>query len=550
MVTSSAEIVAFLQEMQLFQSLDEEQLIRVATRLKEFKLSKGQLLFSQGDRGENFYILLGGLARVWRMEYRQEIDIAILEPGDSFGEEELLYYEPRIASITALEDTTLLYLDNHDFEWLLNNFADIKPNLETVAETHQRSRKMNFEWVGEGEVIHLISQRHVAHLLFNLLRPTALLLPGALALTFILFAPTMATQLFASIFSGLLLAASILWAIWYIIDWRNDYFVVTNQRVVWLEQVILQSASRVDAPLSAIQSVNTKTSLLGRTFDYGNVIVRTFTGRMVMVNVRSPKLMKGHIEELILRARKKSQQSKLETIRYSIRQSLGHEVDPEFAPPAQPLPSPPPQPNSSGLSLFKTRQVDGDTFTYRKHWFDLLYKTWPVVVFALGILIAASGLVWRNLITAAYPPNSTTLLIGLFAIVIPILSLIYHYFDWRNDLYLVSSDSIVDREKKPLGTEITKSAPLKNVLSLDHKKRGILGILFNFGDVNINVGDAALTFHNVANPAQVQQDIFYRMEKLKRTEVFSKEEEERERMTEWIKTYHELKETKENPAQP
>jgi uncharacterized membrane protein YdbT with pleckstrin-like domain len=550
MVAPTADMVAFLREMQLFQSLDEDQLTRVANRLKEFKLAKGELLFSQGDQGENFYILLSGLARVWRMEYRQEIDIAILEPGDSFGEEELLYFEPRLASITALEDTYLLYLDNHDFDWLLNNFADIKPNLVAVAETHERSRKMNFEWLGEDEVIHLITKRHVAHLLFNLLRPTALLLPGALALTFMLFAPTIATQLLASIFSGLLLAASILWAIWYIIDWRNDYFIVTNQRVVWLEQVVLQSASRNDAPLSAIQSVNTKTSLLGRTFDYGNVNVRTFTGSMVMVNVRNPKVMKGHIEELILRSRKKSQQSKLETIRYSIRQSLGHDVDPEFKPPAKPLPSPPPQDKPRGLGLFTTREVDGDTFTYHKHWFDLLRKTWPVLVFVFGILIAASGLVWRNLITAVYPPNSTTLLIGVFAIVIPILSLIYHYFDWRNDLYRVSSDSIIDREKKPLGTEITKSAPLKNILSLDHEKRGILGIIFDFGDVNINVGDAALTFHNVPNPAQVQQDIFYRMEKLKRAEEFSKEEEDRERMTEWIKTYHELQESEKKSAQP
>jgi hypothetical protein len=92
-------------------------------------------------------------------------------------------------------------------------------------------------------------------------------------------------------------------------------------------------------------------------------------------------------------------------------------------------------------------------------------------------------------------------------------------------------------EKKPLGSEITKSAPLANVLSLENHKIGLLGLLFNFGVVRINVGDTALDFQNVANPVQVQQDIFARMEALKVNQEQGQVEDEKRRMTEWLRVY-------------
>ncbi len=55
---------------------------------------------------------------------------------------------------------------------------------------------------------------------------------------------------------ALILAAIILgigfgWTIWTWIDWGNDYYVVTNQRVVWIEVVIGLYESRNEAPMNA-----------------------------------------------------------------------------------------------------------------------------------------------------------------------------------------------------------------------------------------------------------------------------------------------------------
>ncbi|MDH3943402.1 MAG: hypothetical protein OEV06_04835, partial [Anaerolineae bacterium] len=170
---------------------------------------------------------------------------------------------------------------------------------------------------------------------------------------------------------------------------------------------------------------------------------------------------------------------------------------------------------------------------------------WSLLFFS-GLLIALVGFWVSTPAPSSGGPSESLLSIGAALLFTAALVLLYQFLDWRNDLYRIDNDNVIDREKKPLGTELSKSAPLKNILSLNHEKKGLMGIIFNFGDVNINVGDAVLTFRNVANPAQVQQDIYYRMEKLKQEADLSRDQEDRERMTEWIRTYHEIQGTEEN----
>ena len=90
---------------------------------------------------------------------------------------------------------------------------------------------------------------------------------------------------------GLLLFGAVGLGIWEFLDWRNDFYLVTSLRVVWLEQVLLRSSSRTEAPLPNIQSVNVHSSLMGRLLGFGDVIVRTYTtisqkgGQLKLVNL-------------------------------------------------------------------------------------------------------------------------------------------------------------------------------------------------------------------------------------------------------------------------
>jgi hypothetical protein len=115
---------------------------------------------------------------------------------------------------------------------------------------------------------------------------------------------------------------------------------------------------------------------------------------------------------------------------------------------------------------------------------------------------------------------------------------LYQYVDWRNDIYQVTDKNIFDIERRPLGTEVRKSAPLENILSLEHERVGFLGYLLNYGNVTINVGEARFIFLGVHEPASVQQDIFNRMYALRRGREQAKVTQERDRVVQMLERYH------------
>jgi hypothetical protein len=123
---------------------------------------------------------------------------------------------------------------------------------------------------------------------------------------------------------------------------------------------------------------------------------------------------------------------------------------------------------------------------------------------------------------------------------------VYEYLDWHNDIYQVTPEQIIDLEKKPLGREEKRAAPLENILSIEYERLGIMGLLFNFGTVTINVGTAQFTFDYVFNPLQVQKDLFNRLEERTAQKKLQERLAERERVSEWFATYDEIT----HPEQP
>ena len=76
---------------------------------KAFK--KGDIIFNEGDKGDAAYMIVAGRCRAFRTVNGVEETLAVMEPGDAFGEMALILYEPRAASVAAVEDTTVLVLD-------------------------------------------------------------------------------------------------------------------------------------------------------------------------------------------------------------------------------------------------------------------------------------------------------------------------------------------------------------------------------------------------------------------------------------------------------
>jgi uncharacterized membrane protein YdbT with pleckstrin-like domain len=115
---------------------------------------------------------------------------------------------------------------------------------------------------------------------------------------------------------------------------------------------------------------------------------------------------------------------------------------------------------------------------------------------------------------------------------------VYQVIDWSNDRFEVTSDQIIDIDRKPFGTETRNAAPLEGILGTYYERKGLLGNLFNFGTVYISVGGSRLAFEDVMDPATVQSDIdrrrMARSAKKREGEIAA----ERDRMAEWLATYH------------
>jgi hypothetical protein len=322
------------------------------------------------------------------------------------------------------------------------------------------------------------------------------------------------------------------------VEWRNDFFFVTNMRVVWRERILFRSTSRSETPLRTIQSLNIKTgSFIARSVGVGDLIVRTFNSELYMTDVHSPERMKELIEGFILRSKRRSKRTELAAIRMTIRDRLGIEGD-AIAPEEPETVPPVPGKKYSRFAVFKTRIVEGRTITYRKHW-SIFFRNslLPNILFIaslVGISFLSGYLILRGI-------NNGGLILGLTGLATFIFFMwwLYEYEDWRNDLYRLTPDTIIDRDKKPFGKESFRSAPIKNIQSLGHEVPNLLGLILNVGDVMINVGDETFTFEGVHDPAVVHQDISHRMEQLILQEADARRQEEYENMATWLEIYHE-----------
>ncbi|MDC7235300.1 MAG: hypothetical protein PQJ58_18855 [Spirochaetales bacterium] len=83
--------------------------------------------------------------------------------------------------------------------------------------------------------------------------------------------------------------------------------------------------------------------------------------------------------------------------------------------------------------------------------------------------------------------------------------------DWWNDIYKIDLPYIWDIERKPFAREEQRTqTDLSGVLNVRVSQKGIIRILFNYGDVLIETpGDSGtLQFFSVARPMKVQSEIF------------------------------------------
>ena len=98
-----------LARTELFADADPAVIKSISSQAAEVALVHGDVLFNEGDSPDALYVVLRGRIAVSnRSADGRESVLALMEPGDLFGEMGMLDDRPRSAALGALESSTLL----------------------------------------------------------------------------------------------------------------------------------------------------------------------------------------------------------------------------------------------------------------------------------------------------------------------------------------------------------------------------------------------------------------------------------------------------------
>ena len=115
-----ADLAETIRNIPLFSGLSREDIAKILGKLEEKSFPTGATIFSQGEKGDSFYIIQSGAVQVLLESAggRSEI-VAVLGPQDCFGEMALLSGEPRSATIRTVKDTIVWRLSREDWDELI-----------------------------------------------------------------------------------------------------------------------------------------------------------------------------------------------------------------------------------------------------------------------------------------------------------------------------------------------------------------------------------------------------------------------------------------------
>lgn len=537
----TAARVSFLKNCHLFKGVKDGDLAVIAEQMTELNYDLAQEVFHQGGPADAMYFIFRGGAEVsqeipqpGKKEKKKKV-LAELVAGDYFGEEGPITGAKRVATVTARPGTLLLRWSAVDIRAVLRHNVNMRLTFDVAISSRRLVRASNFDWLQKNEIIYYAARRHVLKLYTMLLGPMGVALLGLLVLMALLLAPGSAS---VAALGGVILLVALLWGVWNYIDWGNDFYIITNLRVIRLEKVIFMYDSREEAPLETVLSCQVVTDFWGRLLGYGDLTVNTFTGKIRMTGIDHPNQAAALLDEYMRRVQ--SQQRKLQD--EILRKAIRDKIRPPAPPPVAPKPATPPAPPKKPAfdwrkelsNLFVLREESGGVVTYRKHWLILLYH-WLKQIAGL-ILLISIFFVWGNITSRPIPISIVFIII--LGIIVMLSWMVYDFVDWRNDRYQVTAEQIIDVYQKPLSVENRRAAPLENILSTEYNRHGIWGLLFNFGTVYIVVGDVHFDFVDVVDPPGVQQDIIRRMVARRQKKQEDEGKAERERMAQWLATYH------------
>lgn len=154
-----------LKKIDWFEELPDDMLDALAQKVRKHILSKDQILFNKGDEGNSLFVILSGRVKIFTQDNQgREVALNRVGTGEIIGEMALLDYEPRSASVAALEKTSALELSREDFMEILKRYPDLALSvirnlssrlrqntsyIEQITDMSRQVAKGDYSFIGE-----------------------------------------------------------------------------------------------------------------------------------------------------------------------------------------------------------------------------------------------------------------------------------------------------------------------------------------------------------------------------------------------------------------
>jgi membrane protein YdbS with pleckstrin-like domain len=552
----------------------------------------GQNITTQGQLGYGLVILRQGEAVVVAVDDRgRPRPRNYLRAQASYGETSLIQGKEHDATVRAvstpeaadhprLDGTDIIVLDRRD----LNVAFQEDPRMWAGhASLVQRSVQVKeaarpYGWMQDGEKLEW---RGRAHWLWLALPESVVALILAALLAVVGLVPPAARDEFA-VFTMIVTALILLpAAVFVAYNYFDDYYVVTNRRVTRRDHLLLLYEARTETPLEMVQDVTYDADFWGRLFDYGDVVIRSAArvGAIQFQHVPRPDQVRAIIQferaEATAGVRGQQHEELRKAVMTGLRLALpippvGRALGSADAPPVArnwwarlrgerrpgALPAMKgtlPGPFVRLANRFPERwrrlligdaapalQLKEGEFLWRKHIIQLIIQAGRPFVLLL-VWLALGWVLFRTDLGA----NQTALHLPWWVMLVFFIAwVVWEYADYRNDLYILREDRIIDIEATPLWLSIKRrEGNLNRVQNVFARQEGIWQNLLNYGDVEIQTAaiDEGFNFLKVANPQLVQATIFQKLDALRNRQVESLIRERQREIIEGLNVYHELR---------
>lgn len=121
-----------LKSIEIFKGLSDNVLKKISGIMEERKIKKSTIIFEESSPADVFCLIAEGRVEVFkRLSEGATKTLAVLSPGDYFGEMSLLEDMPRIASIKAVDDVTLFEIKKEKFLNLIS--SDLNTGMKLLS---------------------------------------------------------------------------------------------------------------------------------------------------------------------------------------------------------------------------------------------------------------------------------------------------------------------------------------------------------------------------------------------------------------------------------